>query len=61
MRERQVKTKERKKVIRGIKGIFYNEDKERPMLSVGQENTMVSIGLESTTVSVELEGFSRVG
>ena len=50
MCERQVKTKERKKVKKGIKGSFYNEDKERTMLSVGQENTMMSVGLESTVV-----------
>ena len=44
MRERQVKTKERNKVKKGIKGNLYNEDEESTMVSVGQESIMVSVG-----------------
>ena len=36
MRERQVKTKERNKVKKGIKGSFYIEDEESTMVSVGR-------------------------
>jgi len=64
MRERQVKTKERNKVKKGIKGSFYIEDEESIMVSVGQERTMVSVGQERTMVSVgrgEHKGVSRTG
>jgi hypothetical protein len=55
MRKRQVKTKERNKVIRETKGSFYNEDEGSTMVSVGQESTMVSLGQKRTMVLVGQE------